>query len=286
MDAPNVIQSFFSAFLDNKWKLMHASYTMLSSIYGKLSDIPLTLYCDYDFKQILEKSHHKEVIELDEFKNPLSYLFIDPMLFAWPKFIALDKVPRDTIHIDCDVFLKDSSCIKLFDREGYDVMCQHKEKLVFSTVNQSYIDSFKSVEHLEFPDFVKKETPQSMPNNGILLIDNERLWNEYRDLYWNMVDKCKADPVRPVGYCCPDLIFEQYFLEQLCFRDNIPIKYAFPQEDFKEIYQCAIENNYQHMCSEKMDNLAKCIEVIKNKDTIAWESLKSNFGNEFPEYFE
>ena len=101
-----------------------------------------------------------------------------------------------------------------------------------------------------------------------------------------MVNKCTTDPVRQNGFCCPDLIFEQYFLEQLCFRDNINIKYAFPQEDFDDIFQAAVDNNYQHMCSEKMDNLDKCIELIKKKDIIAWESLKSYFGNEFPEYFE
>lgn len=283
----NVIQSFFSIFLDNKRKLMHASYAMLSSIYGKSSEIPITLYCDYEFKQILEKSHYKEIIEVEEFKNPFNYLNIDPYLWAWPKFIVLDKVSRDTIHIDCDVFLKDKNCVNLFNRDGYDVLCQHREKLKFEVVNQSYIDTFKSVEHLEFPDFIKKEVPKTMPNNGILMIDNEKLWNEYRDLYWEMVNKCNIDPVRPNGFCCPDLIFEQYFLEQLCNNKyHINIKYVFPQENFDDIFQAAVDNNYQHMCSEKMDNLNKCIELIKKKDIIAWESLKSYFGEQFPEYFE
>lgn len=281
-----IVQSFFSSFLNDKHKLMHASYCMLSSIYGKSSDLPITLYCDYEFKQILEKSHHKEIIEIEEFKNPLDFLNIHQSIWAWPKFIVLDRVSRDTIHIDCDVFLKDKNCAKLLEVPDNGVLCQHRERLDFLEIKNSYTNSYETVSHLEFPDFIKKESPKTMPNNGILVVNNETLWNEYRDLYWNMVEAYSKNPGPVLEYAYPDLIFEQYFLEQLCDNKyNINIKYAFPQENFDDIFQSAVDNNYQHMCGEKMDNLNKCIELIKKKDIIAWESLKSYFGEQFPEYF-
>lgn len=283
----NLIQSFFSLFLSDKYKLMYASYCILSSIYAKNSGFEITLFCDYDFKQLMDKSQHKCIEEVDEFKNIDIYNDINRRIFAWPKFIVLDKVNRDTIHIDCDVFLKTKNCQSLFNGyNDYKVICQHKEKLCFTEVNESYINSFESVKHLKFPDFVVKEVPQVMPNNGILMINDQKLWEEYKDLYWSMIELSKQYGINEVLYSCPDLIFEQYFLDQICKKNNIDIKYVFPQENFDEIFKSADDIGYQHMCSDKMQDLPICLSLIKKKDKLAWESLKYYFGNKFPEYFE
>ena len=100
-------------------------YFCLSSIYANQSGFDIDLYTNYDFGQLLDNAPYKHIYNV--FEDHEEYAKIDPKIWAWPKFVALDMASRDSVHIDGDVFLKDKSCKKLLEYNGYDVIVQHAE---------------------------------------------------------------------------------------------------------------------------------------------------------------
>lgn len=285
-----VIQSFYSCKLDDFNKFLQNCYFCLSSIYLRSSNIPADLYADYDFSQLCEFAPYDNNIVM--FEDHDAYNNIDPYVWAWPKFIALDHVSRNVVHLDGDVFLKDASCKKLIDFDGNDVVCQHLEyKNVSNGYVKTYEKSFKSIEHLTFPDFIDKQIPKYMPNNGVIGINNDKLWKKYCDAYWYMCNQCtpgniNINCIESDGWVAPDIIFEQYFLKQICDKDNYSIKYILHGNTLNDFNDDAARNKYQHICSDKVKHLSTCIKLIKKKDTRCYEMLKSNWKNKFPLYFE
>ena len=261
---------------------MQNCYFLLSTLYAHNSDFEIDLYTDYDFGQLLEKAPYKNINIVFEEKD---YSKINPLVWAWPKFVALDMVSRDTIHIDGDVFLKDNSCNLYFGND--DAICQHLEKDYHC---KNYLNiwkkSYNSIEHLDWPAQITKGIPSCMPNNGILGIKNESLWKTYRDSYWHMCNQCGPRSVRNVGYCVPDLIFEQYFLKQICDKLGYKLGYFLDGDNSFELHNDAVKKSYQHVCSGKIADLQKCINLIKKKNIACYDMLKSNWGSLYPEYFE
>ena len=282
----DIIQSFYSQNCSNYKMFLYNSYYLLSALYAYESDIDITLYTDYEFKVLLEKSPYKNIKEFFKYKN--EFADVDTQFFTWPKLVALDAVSRDTIHIDGDVFLKDNSCLRLLDIGNYDVMCQHLE-VMGKTLETDYVynDSFNTIKHLNFPSFIEKKVPKCMPNTGVLCVQNENLWNEYRDTYWNMVKQARDNGLNPTGCSIPDIILEQQFLKEICDYRGYSMKYILDGSHYDEINKNAINNAYQHVCAD-MKNvfLTKCLYLIKEKNKNCYEVLKSNWKNEFPEYFD
>ena len=263
---------------------MHSCYFCLSAIYCKSSGIDISLYTDYEFGQVLDKApYENRHIVFDEYDK---YSNINKFVWAWPKFIALDMVPRDTIHIDGDVFLKDKSCESILDFNGNDVIVQHLERSYHLSVTQSIYDStYDAVKHLKWPDFIKNECPSCMPNNGVMGIKNETLWKQYKSTYWDMYNQCTPDAIVSDVYIVPDIIFEQHFLKEICDTYGYSIKYLLNGNTFDDINKDAIDKHYQHVCVDKHVKLKYIISLIKKKDPICYESLRCNWENKYPEYF-
>ena len=281
----NIIQSFYSPICTTDWMFTHSCYFYLSSLYAHQSNINITLYTDYNFKEVLESAPYKEICVL--FKDYSLYNNINRLFWAWPKFIALDAVPRDTIHIDGDVFLKDNSCLRLLDIGNYDVMCQHLEyKAYKDTIKTSYEDSFNAIKDFDYPEYIVKSIPESMPNNGVLCVQNENLWNEYRDIYWKMLEQGEKINELPQGWCIPDIIFEQQFLKEICDYRGYSMKYILEGTSENELNIDAASKNYQHVCSDKKGKLQLCINLIRKKSNICYETLKYYWAKDYPEYFE
>lgn len=280
-----VIHSFYSRHC-SQWNLfVQNCYFCLSSIYANTSNIKIDLYTDYDFGQLLDCAPYDNIN--DVFDNHTEYDKIDSLLWAWPKFLALDMCSRDTIHIDGDVFLKDKSCKSLIDFSGHDVVVQHLELYNHADCyNSSWNETTESITHLTYPDFITKDVPKCMPNNGVLGVNNKKLWRKYRDTYWYMCKQCPPGSIDPIGWCVPDIIFEQDFLKQICDKDGYTIKYVLTGDSLKEIAQDAMTKSYQHVCGDKYGKLQICINLIKKKSKKCYDMLKSNWVNIFPEYFE
>lgn len=283
MNDINIIQSFYSGNCNDWNKFVQSCYFALSSVYSSSSNIPVTLYTDYDFKEILSCAPYKNIVVCLE----NNYQNIDSLCWAWPKFIVMDMVPRNTIHIDGDVFLKDNSCIELLKFDNYDVVCQCLENRTYcDNLFATYSETFESVKHLNWPKNIIKEIPKCMPNNGVLGIRDEKLWEKYRDTYWEMIDQCTPGSIIPCGWCVPDIIFEQDFLKQICERDGYKIKYIISGDSVEEMNQNAHKKHYQHVCSQKDVNLNKCLKLINKKNKRLYESLMSLWKDKYPQYFE
>lgn len=281
----NIIQSFYSKKCDDFNMFLQSCYFALSSIYADKCDMPIKLYTDYDFKNVLEKAPYKNIEVL--FEDCKQYDNIDPLVWAWPKFLALDYVPRDHVHIDGDVFLKDKSCANLLKYDGNDAIVQHIElKKHGEHYANSWEQTFKSIEHFNFPDYIDAKIPDLMPNNGVVGINSENLWNKYRDSYWYMVNQAVPGSVKADGWTAPDIIFEQYFLTQICAKDNYSIKTVLHGNTFEEINDDARKKRYQHVCINKASHLQLCINTIKKYDKVCYEALKSTWSSKFSEYFE
>ena len=170
----NLIQSFYSKNCSDFNMFVQSCYFALSAIYANENDMPIKLYTDTDFKEVLKSAPYKEITVLfdncDEYKN------IDPLIWAWPKFVALDVVPRDHIHIDGDVFLKSKSCKELLDFKNHDAIVQHLELGVHDiSYKKSWEQTFGTIKHFDCPKYIDFVVPEAMPNNGVLGVNNEYL---------------------------------------------------------------------------------------------------------------
>lgn len=281
----NIIQSFYSYNCNEINLFTQSCYFALSSIYAYGSDMPITLYTDYEFKEILDYAPYKNISVI--FDNHDDYINIDPLVWAWPKFIALDVVDRYSIHIDGDVFLKSNDLIQLLQFNGFDAIVQHLEsRLETQCYGSAYFDSFDCIKHLDFPKSVTKKVPDYMPNNGVLGVCNNKLWEKYRDSYWYMVNQIEKGSLQKEGWCVPDIIFEQYFLKELCDYYGYNIKYILKGDCIDDIIKDAANKNYQHVCSEKRQHIKKVLELIHKKDNRCYDALYSIWHDKFIEYFE
>lgn len=279
------IQSFYSGNCIDFTLFTHNCFFCLSSIYAKNSGIDIDIFTDYEFAQLIDRSQHKSVNIL--FDNHDEYAKIDSLVWAWPKFIALDRVSRDTIHLDGDVFLKDNSLLNRLTFDGHDVICQHlehKSQMIYQET--SYQETFECIKHVNYPEDITKAAPEYMPNNGVLGISNEKLWTKYRDYYWQMCSQCPPGSIIPIGWCVPDIIFEQYFLKEICDKDGYTIKFLLTGKTLDELNNEAKDIHFQHICSNKYLHLQKCINLIYKKDKVCYEMIKSNWEDKFPEYFQ
>lgn len=261
-------------------------YFCLSSIYAAQSGFNIDLYTNYEFGQLLDAAPYKDIHNV--FEDHDEYAKIDPKIWAWPKFIALDMAPRDSIHIDGDVFLKDKKCKKHLNFNGYDVIVQHAETYDQSVYfKEFWTDTFESIKHLDFPTFIDKNVPESMYNNGVLGVRNKVLWNKYRDAYWYMYNQCEKGTIvkDKNSFCVPDIIFEQYFLKQMCDKGQYAVKSVLDGVTNKELCESAIKKHYQHICGDKIKRLHQCINLIRKKNIKCYQMLKSNWGDKYPEYF-
>lgn len=273
----NVIQSFYAN--TNDFGIFYqATYFTLSCLYAKQIGIDITLFTDYTFGEVVYPY------------NKIDYIFentdipnVDPLIWAWPKFIALDHCNRDTIHIDGDVFLQKPLCKQILTNINCDVLVQSQEH--FQKGNMGWISTFEQIKHLVFPEWIEKKIPETMPNNGILCVKNEKLWDEYKKLYWSMAEQCTPGFITANGFCVPDIIFEQSFLEKLCEKNDYNIQYLFGTNE-KEISINSKLFGYSHVCDGKKHLLKYTLRMIKKLDIKSWECLFSNFGFMFSEYFE
>ena len=152
-------------------------------------------------------------------------------------------------------------------------------------MGSSYGETYESIKHFVYPDDIRHMKPKEMTNNGIMGISNQKLWVKYRDYYWSMVDQAKPGSITPIGWCVPDIIFEQYFLKDICDNDGYTIKYALSGNDMFEVKQDGANKKYQHVCADKKKHLNKCISLIKKKNFTCYESLRSVWKDKYPEYF-
>lgn len=280
----NIIHSFYSHKCSEFEAFMQSCYFILSAIYANDTGLPITLYSDYEFGQCVQKAPYKKINGI--FNDHENYAKIDPIVWAWPKFLSLDMCPRDTVHIDGDVFLKSGFKKSNIEYNGCDVICQHLELWEHTQCFQTaWTETFNSIKHFDFPEDIVKDIPKAMFNNGVLGVNNNQLWKRYKECYWHMVEQSIPGSIHPEGWCVPDIIFEQYFLTQLC-KDEYKVKYVLTGNTSEDICNDATNKRYQHVCADKKRDLKICLAMIKLKNKFCFDSIKTIWSDKFPEYFE
>lgn len=117
--------------LDKRWnvedQIEKSMYiNALSVAYAKASGAYITCHCDsFMYKWLKELPYDEIFVDLDDLKDKMK---CDPtFMWAAGKFVALEKEPLGTIHIDFDVFIKSPKCLEEMDFEGADFIFSHIE---------------------------------------------------------------------------------------------------------------------------------------------------------------
>jgi hypothetical protein len=116
----NIIHSFYSKNCDDFKLFTSICYFTLSTIYIKNNGGNIKLYTDSKFKEFIHAPYSAILLDLEDLK-------INPLIWAWPKFIVLEKESLGTIHIDGDVFIKTPKCLDNLTFDESDCLVQGVE---------------------------------------------------------------------------------------------------------------------------------------------------------------
>ena len=122
MDKLNIIHSFYSKNCSEENLYIHSCYFILSCLYVNQIGGNINIHTDDKFASLIESCPYKNIyVDMNDCYNAPSDFF------AYPKLLALKKEPLGTIHIDGDVFLKDSVILDLLKFNDYDCITQNLE---------------------------------------------------------------------------------------------------------------------------------------------------------------
>lgn len=237
--------------------------TILSCLYAKQSGFTIKLYTDETAYEFLKHAPY------DEIEVTLDNLEAVPSIYASSKYYALKNEPLDSIHIDCDVFLKHPNLIHELNPEGYDLIVQSVEEYGAPFVNDksiiggSWNYALNQVKPL-FNPLWSNDKCYKMYNCGVIGFNNQNLKNIFIEQYEQGLQAIKEnqDKVKHRAIC--DLIIEQQHLFDLCEHFNFRVKKLL---DAKHLQEDAIIKGYQHLIGPgKQAFLTKVKQLVYKKD--------------------
>ena len=237
----NLTHSWWSVpMLNDRWNIDdQIKKTMfinaLSVVYAKLSGAHITCHCDsYMYEYLKELPYDAIFVDLDDLKDKIK---CDPtFMWAAGKFVALDKEPLGTIHIDFDVFIKSPLCLEAMDFEGAD--------FIFSHVEEAAYEEQKSLVNV-LPT-INMNTNYAC-NVGIIGFNNENAKRDYINNYNSYLFECdyKVGDDKDIN---ADLILEQIYLYEM--MNEYSSKTLIGDQRVNSIYECqskAIEIGFEHL---------------------------------------
>jgi len=177
----------------NFYQYMRLAYVSAKSI--KAQGYQLILYTDKRGLIMFKDFPYDEIIEInmDEF---------NPRLLATPKYLALEKEPLGSVHLDYDIILT-KPCIKW--NEGSDVLTQYEE------VRSLYMKERKFVESHGTPTQILKHGLSENPYCfGTIGFDNQELKDAFINHYKEAMNMYKDIDIP--SNITADFLFEQAFL--------------------------------------------------------------------------
>lgn len=247
--------------------------TALSCLYAKESGFIIKLYTDSIAYEYLKHLPYDEIdVSLDELPNIKS-------IYANSKYYALKKEPLDSIHIDCDVFLKNKNLyLEINDLDGYDLIVQNleiRDKIIFNDKPHTkygggwdFANLFKQYFH---PIWLKDKC-DAMINCGIVGFNNQQLKDDFIKSYEeaiNILNNLEKFNDKIIT----DLVIEQQNLYDLCKYNDYKIKYLLNSNTIQED---AIVKGYQHLIgSSKHYNVTKIKQLVYKKDWDLYNTLNN-----------
>lgn len=263
-----LLHSFYSGVNDDKSLFINTITYTLSCLYAKKSGFSINLHTDEKGAKLLDHCpYDKIIVDLKKEDFPLA-----DILYAAPKFKAIENYPLGTIHIDGDVFLKKKGLQEILDFSDYDCIVQYTEAADKGLLKcWSYAQS--ALKNLTFPKWASREA-ERMYNNGVLGLNNATLKEEYIKTYWDMYNQFKTKGIKQG---VPDVIIEQQFLLNLCEKKGYTHKEVLT---WGHANKMANQIGYQHLIGHsKYHEYMKILEKIYQLDQNVYFALKKKFNH-------
>lgn len=237
-------------------------YYALSVAHLKKLKQEVVLYTDALGKALLgylpyDEIHMLDAAELDS---------IHPRFFAAGKFVAMEKEGLDAIHIDHDVFIKDTKCLNRIKRLKGDLLVQNFEASDWFVRNvelfkndEEYCKS-QGLDYNDFDDF----------NTGIIQFKNQELKDKfirgYKNLARHFTEKFASD-LSLNDHQTPDLVIEQQYIRQ-CAK-GYKTSFLLDPKDGETNRAFCNDIGYHHICGSHkysaVDRAMNELQSINNK---------------------
>lgn len=245
--------------------------TTLSCLYAKESGFNIKLYTDSIAYKYLKH------LPYDDIEVSLDDLPVIKSIYANSKYYALKKEPLDSIHIDCDVFLKSKFLYnEINNLNSFDVIVQNLEirnKIIFNDQPHTKYGGgwdFANLCKQYFKPIWLKDKCDTMVNCGIIGFNNQTLKDTFIKSYEeginiiNNLDKFNNNIIT-------DLVIEQQNLYDLCVYNNYNIKYLL---NANTIQEDAIVKGYQHLIGDSKNKyITKIKQLVYKKDYKLYNKL-------------
>jgi len=172
-----------------------------------------------------------DCVPYDEVYLSINDHAINEKFWASGKFVALEREPLGSCHLDIDAFIQSKYCIANILSQTEDILVQCEEYVwryywQLSVWMLKYISTSGT-----FMDGVKpfgENKNDAAYNCGIVRFTNEKLKSEYCDYYWRWVRELEAkgtrDPFFKNPHCVPDIVLEQWMLHKLIKSGGYSVK--------------------------------------------------------------
>ena len=231
----------------------------LSVIYAKKIGLEIVLHTDSLGKSLL--SH----LPYDKIYTTLNNIpsNIPTMIWAYGKFVALEKEPLGSIHIDGDVFLKHEGIKNKLEFSDYDMIVQNQESVAgtYPTIENTMIKYGVLGQNVLTANFAY--------NCGIIGFNNENLKQQYLSFYHKHVNKILHNSaikniMHSDKFFCVDLPLEQHSIATL--SSNYKVKQLLTNKPggaaiTDSTIQSAIKIGYQHLIGKEKYSYIDRIKV-------------------------
>jgi hypothetical protein len=255
------------ALTSNRWSIKNQHYlsliyTSVSVLYLKALGQEVVLHTDEQGAVLLSCLPYDQII-IDLEDNPCPTLF-----WASGKFLPLLN-GEDGIHIDTDLFITNSSVIRMLDENDF-VVTHIEETKAYKDLITSFVNMFDA-ENILHP--FNKESSTSI-NCGLLKIPTD-LRLKYAHYYLNFVYKIENTPsifnsfsIEKQSLYSPDLVIEQLLLKELASYYSQPFKTISSREDlFKQ-------NKITHLLSyEKYILIPFLVGFLKKENNSFYQTI-------------
>lgn len=277
----NFCHSFYSKPVLTKGLIDLESVIWLSSLsvrHLQLLGQRVVLYADKLGIELL-----KPVVPYDEFIEIEIPDYVPSDCYAVAKFMALEKMNLDDIHIDNDVFIKTSRCIELITDNGADVVTQ----LIYKAGMKDHEQLLNAINYLRILNFLPDEFPFMLgTNNGIIGIRNQQLKDDYIDGYLGFL---KNNSEILSKYNRKDIVIdtwnEEWRLCNMIFNEgrNLKLYTLFGNivDDPNRVLVTEKANilGYEHLCGLKYPFVHRVMSELYCVDRQLFDNLKIYMNN-------
>lgn len=278
------VHTFWSKpLLNNKFNTFNNSLKNTLMNYGysatciKSLGEKIILYTDEYGKDLLSFIPYDEIIIINGLENESIHCA------AQLKFEALKKYKDGDVLIDGDLFIQNNESLDFIKKFDGDVLYSFFEPFSYLLYNLNIqifsgifveLQKVKLLDGYRLPVFFKD---MGWPNTSLMKFNNKKVLNEYINQYVyhkNVIKDINFDN----GW--PDVILEQYFLRQLCEKNNYNYKPVIENYPNKDANDYALKIGFTHLGSRKSNYINFFEEKFKELN----QELYNKYTEQYKKY--